>query len=347
MDADDASQSPTVAAALAHADSGDCLSALVALASPPAVVPLAVRPELVRATITLNALYLDVSVEGLWKFLIDGQADALVPIARAWCQRIGAARAGAYLDAAVALFPNRRLPVAEDRRFDAVMKLVDDPPFPLRDLDRQHAGAVDDMAERFRSYVRDHLEEFEKAFATPIPRSWQQKIKRSEERYDRQARAWEARKTHAEQARAAQGIKRAVAEGDDPRLQRFLDEVARLTPAQWVIVIARRTKAPKRFQRALDRAAGATFDMGVNADDARRRQENADRARTRAAEIIAALPELHIAGGRQLELREEAQWAVYHTLMALYALDELRADKAGAAAAYDLLSAFDGLITLP
>jgi hypothetical protein len=311
------------------------------------MVPLAERPELVRATIILQALLLDVSVSGLGRFLIGGEAHVFVPVARAWCLRIGAERAVAYLDAALARFPNRRLPAAEERRFDETMKLDDEPPFPLRELDRQYAGAVVEMAERFRSYVRDHIEEFEKAYAVPIPRSWQQKIERAWARYDRQERVWEARKTQAEQARVTQSISRAVAEGDDPRLRRFLDEIARFTPDQWATVIARRARAPKRFQRALDRAAGMTFEMGVNADETRRRQENADRARTRAAEIIAALPERHTIGGRPLELRESAQWAIYHTMMALYALDELRADRSGAGAARDLLSAFDGLITAP
>lgn len=347
MDSGNPLRTPTVAAALALDEPGDCLSALATLGPFPAMVPLAERPELVGATTILNALYLDVSVAGLWRFLVAGNADAFVPIARTWCRRIGAERAVAYLDAAVALLPNGRLPAAEERRFDEVMKLDDEPPFPLRDLDRQYAGAVDEMAERFRGYVRDHIEEFEKAYATPIPRSWQQKIERYQAREDRQQRAWDARKTQAEQTRATQAITRAVAEGNDPRLQRFLDEIARLTPDQWATVIARRAKAPKRFQRALDRAAGMTFEMGVNAADARRRQENADRARIRAAAIIAALPERHTTSGRPLDLRENAQWAIYHTLMALYALDELRADRIGVAAARDLLSAFDGLITAP
>ena len=346
MNVDNTLPHPTVKAALAKSDPGACLSALAALGAAPAV-PLAERPELVRATIILNGLHLYASGDGMWKFLVGGDANVLVPIARRWCQRIGAERAAAYLDAAVALFPNGRLPAGEQRRFDAITKLQDEPPFALRDLDRQYAGALDEMAEAFRRYVRDRVEEFEEAYATPIPRLWQQRIARAEARYDREQRAWEARARQAERARAAQGLSGAVAEGNDPRMQRFLDEIARLTPDQWATVIRRRAKAPKRFQRALDRAAGMTFEMGSNADDARRRQDNADRARARAAEIIAALPERYRTGGREVELRETAQWAVYHTLMTLYALDELRADKAGAVAARDMLSAFDGLITTP
>ena len=192
MDSSHRRRKPTLVAALAH-DPGDCLRALVGLAPAAAIMPLTERPELVRATIILNGLHMVVSAEGMWKFLVEGDAHIAVPFAREWCHRIGAERAAAYLTAAVALFPGGRLPADEEQRFDEVMRLSDDPPFPLRELDTQYVGAVDEMGERFRSYVRDHLEDFERAYAVPIPRSWQRKIERSQARYDRQQREWDTR----------------------------------------------------------------------------------------------------------------------------------------------------------
>ena len=210
-------------------------------------VPLTERPELVRMIAVLDTLYLDAKGSGIGRFLVAPDAPVAVPAAQEWCRRIGADRPAAYLAEAVALFPRGRLPKSQARRETWVRRMDYSSPDPLAELDRKYGDAVEEMIDQLRVYIRAHAREFESALASPIPAisvDEQAELDNALQELEQIGRKItterQERVRKAEQRRKALGIGKVFrTTPDDPRMLQFLDEIAAVTPEQWVVVTDR------------------------------------------------------------------------------------------------------------
>jgi hypothetical protein len=138
------------------------MEALVGLLSIRGLGPEATRPESIKMTLGLYALWQDVSVEGMWKYLEEGGTGKNIDATVTWCRLIGAEHTARYLQAINALFPDRQV-LADD---EARRRFVDQlgrrgTKDPLAELDREYKGAVDDVPDRLRAYLKGHLKEVE------------------------------------------------------------------------------------------------------------------------------------------------------------------------------------------
>jgi hypothetical protein len=116
------------------------------------------EPNAANTLLVLRGLYLDLSMEGTWKFLDSGMG-SLTHDAEAWCRAIGAKRAAKYLAETAKLFPRGRIPRDDVRRQDLVEVLSErrnGKPDRLGRLDRKYAGAVEEMVDALREYLRTH-----------------------------------------------------------------------------------------------------------------------------------------------------------------------------------------------
>ncbi len=111
----------------------------------------------------LWALHLFVTMEGIWKFLAEPAGTAFHETLE-WCERVGAERAVAYLREVAALYPGGEVPTDDEDRYALVEEMEHrGKPDPLRQLDRKHAGAMDELADRVRDWLRAHRTEVEQA----------------------------------------------------------------------------------------------------------------------------------------------------------------------------------------
>jgi hypothetical protein len=323
-------------------------------------VPLSARPALVRMITVLNTLHTDVRVSGIWHFLVASDAPVDVPTAQEWCRRIGAARAAAYLADAIALFPKGQLPKDQARREAWVRRMDHSSPDPLAKLDRTYAGSVEEMVDHLRAYVCEHAEEFERAFAAPIPAiplDEQTELKNAlvelQKVGDKITAKRQERVQKAEQRRNTLGITEVFrnAEGD-PRMVRFVDEIAVMTPEQWVIVSDRWLAHLRAIKRAVEEVAAPSFDVRAGhlypSEETQRRKAAHERAIVRSKQVLAVFRGPYKAvGSEEVELRDVAKWSVAQALIILNALDEIMVDKKGERAVRTILSVFEGFITMP
>ena len=142
-------------------------------------VPTDAAKCITSVVIQLRALWINVSNEGMWKFLVEGAVGSQAHFTEAWCRRIGAKRAAAYLAAAAKLFPRGRIPEDDGERGDIVMEFWERSPDPLRQLDGRYEGAVDEMVERFRAYLRARQDDIEGALTTPAGKAAPAKRRRA------------------------------------------------------------------------------------------------------------------------------------------------------------------------
>ena len=118
------------------------------------------EPNAPNMLLVLRALYVSTRFEGIWKFLNSSEIGALAHDAETWCRAIGARRAAAYLAETAALFPRGRVPRDDIRRVELVEALSEKRRSdPLARLDRKYAGAVDEMVDALRNYLRAHQED--------------------------------------------------------------------------------------------------------------------------------------------------------------------------------------------
>lgn len=157
--------------AVAYRSARRFLSVLREHASDTASVPpteLAGHAQMARVLLDLE---LETSLEGISRYITAWEPDRPVKaggaahLALDWCRRIGATRAAAYLADAAALFPGGRIPDDFNERSTMAYRIEGASPSAFEELDRRHHGALADMVERLRDYVRDHLGEVERDLA--------------------------------------------------------------------------------------------------------------------------------------------------------------------------------------
>ncbi len=113
------------------------------------------QPELFRVVLSLRALYIVLGGNGIAAYLEDYISDYFDE-AVAWCMRIGAERTTAFLQRAAGLFPGGVVPSDQGERSRIKDQLAEQKPDPLRGLDKEYSGAVEELPELFRTYLRAH-----------------------------------------------------------------------------------------------------------------------------------------------------------------------------------------------
>jgi hypothetical protein len=143
-------------AAMAIADGLEFLDGLVEFCRPAgSILPdLADQPAFLRAILLLRGVILDVGSGGIWKFIEEAPVGGYVGETEDWCHRIGAERAAAYLAAATACFPDAHIPGDPAARRAILDEFSERSTDPLDAVDRTYKGALEEIPERLREYLR-------------------------------------------------------------------------------------------------------------------------------------------------------------------------------------------------
>ena len=254
-------------AALRTADDSDFLRQLSEIDSRFTSLEIEERPTPLDMFCTLWVLHLDVTMDGIWKFLGQDEGKAFHE-ARLWCDEIGAAGAVAYLDAVRKLFPRGKVPKDPEKRYAVVEKLEEraqetGDADPLQALDQEHAGAMPELARRMREWVganRSALEQRLGSLPDPegVPADEQiAKARTVLAGFEQMAAA--AEKSHKERVRALRtaadktGLTPGRGGADEKRLAHFIESASKLTQGQWTTVAQRYHKSKKKVEDAFMR----------------------------------------------------------------------------------------------
>ncbi len=304
----------------------------------------------------LWVLYLQVSADGIWKFVGESTGEAFHETL-AWCERVEAERAAAYLRAVAALYPRGRVPKDEAARYAVVEKLEETSPDSLRALDGEYAGAMDELADRVREWLRAHRLEvvaaLERVSAGPAPAEPAVDVEA-----DANALMQELWRSAGEAASGRKPLARPAVAPDPAtilaRIEAFTAALAALTPEGWLRItgeqLSQRTATnDARFQvatlqRSLAQEPGYVEKIGRAVRE----------ARERAVSLTAPLPESVEApdGASGLRraaahLRQAAAYAAGTAGLTLEVLEVLLEQEGGAESARVLLAPFRGLMQWP
>lgn len=225
----------------------------------------------------------------------------------------------------------------------------------LAALDRKYAGAIDEMAERLRAYVREHQADFEQALAAPAQRdgsaeSWTKLAKGAFALLKAMVQSSKdevaARKLLAEQ----RGLRQPDG-SEDPRMTRFMDALRPLTRDHWLAICRRSVAAPRDANLAREEVASVIADlvtgrlMGDKAGKVL--MDTAMRVRDRTAPVLSALAESVEVDGVAFPLKRAAVAATLGAWQTLMLYDWLAVTEEGARAARTLLAPFDGFAPMP
>lgn len=341
------------------ADPGEFLSALAGLDEKHNGMEFHARPDLLGMLGGLYALYVDVQLDGIWKFLAQSEGRGFHQT-EAWVRRINAEKMTAYLAEVAALSPGGRVPEDDEARYEVVQeyerqKTAVDPTDALEKLDRKYKGAIDEMAERLRTYVREHQADFEQALAAPAQRggsaeSWTKLAKGALALLKAMVQSSKddvaARKLLAEQ----RGLRQPDG-SEDPRMTRFMDALRPLTRDHWLAICRRSVAAPRDANLAREEVASLIADlvtgrlMGDKAGKVL--MDTAMRVRDRTAPVLSALAESVEVDGAAFPLKRAAVAATLGAWQTLMLYDWLAVTEEGARAARTLLAPFDGFAPMP
>ncbi len=149
-------------AALANRDPFEFMQAAFGLDDRYAGEPYPDRPDPLGMLGGLWALYCAMMADGIGKFLADPEGAAFDQTL-AWCDRVGAEEAGDFLREVAALYPDGEVPTDDNERYALLEEIEDVRPRPLRQLERRYAGAMDELADRVRDWLRAHRADVERA----------------------------------------------------------------------------------------------------------------------------------------------------------------------------------------
>jgi hypothetical protein len=138
----------------------DFMLAVAALDERYAGEPFADRPDPLGMLGGLGVFHSQVEAAGIEKFLAEPEGAAFDQTL-AWCERVGAEEAADFLREVAALYPDGEVPTDDGERYVVLEELDGTRPRPLRQLARRHAGAMDDLADRVREWLRAHRAEVE------------------------------------------------------------------------------------------------------------------------------------------------------------------------------------------
>lgn len=346
---------------LALTDDNGLVDGLLSLDTRHRGMPLHERPAPLAMLLTVCALHIDLSVDGIAKFLTQ-QEGAGFSDAFYFCRMSRAMRADKYLTAVAALFPKRKVPKDDAAReaivfaaWEETSPLQGDDPF--RKLDREYRqDALREIADSLRAYVRKNRRPIEKALATPAPPE-----RTDADDIEEMETAVIGLEGAAQQMEDEAGALQMLAEArgthaldgtDDPRVVAFMSSLETLTVEQWLEICDRFLEKPAReMNRALGVVAGIASDLITGRLLGKERGklvlDAALRVRDRTAPAMATLPAAVKHEGKAFELRKTALFVANRAWQALSYYDWLIVTKDGKRAAKTLLMPFAGLTSLP
>jgi hypothetical protein len=154
--------SSPIDAALAVRHPIDFMLAVAALDERYAGEPFPDRPDPLGMLGGLGVLHSHVEAYGIEKFLAEPEGAAFDQTL-AWCERVGAEETADFLREVAALYPDGEVPTDDGERYVVLEELQSVRPRPLRQLARRYAGAMDELADRMRDWLRAHRAEVERA----------------------------------------------------------------------------------------------------------------------------------------------------------------------------------------
>ncbi len=318
--------------------------------------PLGQGPEPLDMLGGLWMLHLQVSADGIWKFVAESTGEAFHETL-AWCERVEAERAAAYLRAVAALFPRGRVPKDEAARRVLVDELEGTVPDPLRALDDEYAGAMDELADRVREWLGAHRLEvvaaLERASAEPAPPEPAVEVEA-----DANALMQELWRSVSEAASRRKPFAHPAVPSDAAailaRIDAFGAAIAALTPEEWLRITGEQLGKLTATHNARFQVATLQRSLAAEPGYMERFGAAAREARERAKATTASLPESVAApdgppGLRRAaaHLRQSAAHAVDTAVLTLEVLDVLLLQERGADSARVLLAPFRGLIPWP
>jgi hypothetical protein len=317
-------------------------------------IPFYERPEPLATMGGLYALWIAVENGGLRQF-IDQSDGAAFHETEASCRQIGADRAAEYLAEAANLFPDGRVPVDDDERFDIAVEYEPtsplDPPDPFQALDRNYADAMSQLVERMRTFVTTNEAEIASALAMAPEGTGEM----SQTDMDAALAALE---------KMAEEMGEPVPSRLDPaagkpdtaasvaRITRFVDGLTGVTPANLVVACERYAAMKKKDRdRAQEEVDAVMFDGSTkNIEPLKHWTKVSDAARIerdRLKPVIMAVPESETVGADKVPMRSVAKAAVLLAWQALMTHDWLILRDGGKDALALACAPFRGLAPIP
>jgi hypothetical protein len=355
----------SVDSVLAEKDDVEFFSRLCGLVDPTKTAGKDNETPAAEVVTALDGLWLYGGNDGMWKFLSVWPVGRYLPNLVPWTKAVGSARASAYCAATVKLLPAGRVPVD-----DAFMKWIDkledaarqrqpsDKWYgvdALRRVDKEHAGALDDLAVKLRAFVRKNAADPIAAFGGVFKKSPARrppKPKAPTRILNFEAALAKDLVEGAELLRLAteRGLRRIDGK-EDPRMTRFIDGLANISEAQWMKIAETFYTNSRGRRRALESISSLSAEMItgriIAKEQATRITEPARAARERARAITGNLPlEPHPKGGRT-DFQKLANAIMNDAWQGLMYIDFLAVTKEGQDALRTVGKPFVGLTELP
>lgn len=344
----------TLADALAQDTDDDFCNALLEATPNFDGLPFHERPDAVGMLGGLATLYSDVTNEGIWKFLAQHEGDGFAET-HAWCAKIGAKGAVAYLDAAAALFPDGKVSRDGSKR-DRILERLERRKGgdPLRALDKTHAKAMAAMATALRKYVKKRRAPLQtacdakpdKPVATEI-----EMMERALGELQRFVAKSEARQLELKTKAKARGI-RPLNGKEDPRMTAFFAALSALSVKDWTEIAQRGIKSAAKIKWGESRAFDVSSDLGRGniipvATHDRSVHKPAMKARDRFfKETVEKLPVKAGRGADAIQLRLTVERMIIPATVVLMVYDWLMATQQGPKAVENVMAPFRGFAPL-
>lgn len=304
----------------------------------------------------LSALYFDVTGDGIWKFLDQDEGTGFRETVE-WCKRIGARQAVAYLHDVAALFPRGVVPRDARRRATVVARLAEDtslrkPADALRKLDRKYAGAMREVADKLRAWLRTHEAETERALEkVPAKRRREAEAARASAlARDIRVQKRQGKREAARRERVARGSGKADVSSLARRVAALSTAAEAFTPEQWLEVAQRYDANAPTTHRAAERSMHIFLELVRGrvhgADGFTEAKRDALAHREAAIAATERLPESVRTAQGAFPLKSAAHKVLVEASIALLTYEWLCAD-GGADLAASLLRPFEGFAPLP
>jgi hypothetical protein len=350
-------------AALAHENGHDFLAALDGLDPRYERHEFQERPAPLHRFAAVFHLYWKTAGQGILEFLCqDGDLD--FDLAVDSCRELGALRVVDYLLKVAALYPRRRVPVDDRKRYEVVERLESrardsGSTSPFRALDLEFEGTVESLPDVVRDWVRANREQLEARLAQiPAPLveapSELELLQRGLETLQGMSARFHAERQAKLDALAAPGLAVGLLPwrnpGLDPRAVAFYRAASKFRRREWLIVAKRKLAAPRKFDSARHYADEVFQLVGTGLapkDEHTKLAQMHWAVRNPVVAKARKMPKQVISDGKPIGLLSGANDAIIAVSICLVVHDWMVLTPQGVKAAGVLYGLFEGLAPCP